>query len=55
MSRAEALASPPQPRGVTAPIILFVGSLALYVGVALWTGQTMMLHPTESSACFSAW
>ena len=44
MSRAEALASPPQRRGVTAPIILLVGSVALYVGVALATGQSMMLH-----------
>jgi ribose transport system permease protein len=44
MSSAEALGSPPQRRGLNAPIILFVGSVALYLGVALSTGQSMMLH-----------
>jgi len=27
-----------------APTVLLVGSIALYVGVALWTGQTKMLE-----------
>ncbi len=31
-------------RGVGAPALLLVGSVALYVGVALWTGQTKMLE-----------
>jgi ribose transport system permease protein len=30
---------------VNAPLILLVGSVALYVGVALATRQSMMLHP----------
>jgi len=44
MSGAEALALPRQRRAVNAPLILLVGSVALYVGVALATGQAMMLH-----------
>ena len=30
--------------GIGAPALLLVGSVALYVGVALWTGQTKMLE-----------
>jgi ribose transport system permease protein len=44
MSSAEALASPPQRRGANAPLLLLVGSVALYVVVALATGQFTMLH-----------
>jgi ribose transport system permease protein len=44
MSSVEALASPCQRRGLNAPLILFAGSAALYVAVALFTGQSMMLH-----------
>jgi ribose transport system permease protein len=44
MSNAEALAPPRARRGVNAPVILLAGSVALYVGVALATGQSMMLH-----------
>jgi ribose transport system permease protein len=44
MSRAEVLASPRQRRAVNAPLILLFGSGALYVGVALATSQSMMLH-----------
>ena len=44
MSRAEAVAAPLRQRGLSPPIILLVGSIALYVGVALSTGQSMMLH-----------
>jgi ribose transport system permease protein len=44
MSIAGALASPRERRGLNAPLILFVGSVALYVAVALFTGQSMMLH-----------
>jgi len=29
--------------GLAAPLLLLVGSIALYVGVALWTGETRML------------
>jgi ribose transport system permease protein len=43
MSSAEGLAARPQRRGVSAPLLLFAGSVALYVGVALSTGQTKML------------
>jgi ribose transport system permease protein len=44
MSRAEVLASPRPRRAVNAPLILLIGSVALYVGVALATNQSMMLH-----------
>jgi ribose transport system permease protein len=45
MSSAEAVASPRRrPWGVNPPVILLMGSIALYVGVALSTGQSMMLH-----------
>jgi len=44
MSRVEVLASPRQRRAVNAPLILLLGSVALYVGVALATSQSMMLH-----------
>ena len=45
MSEAGALPSPSAGRfGLTAPLLLFVGSAALYVGVALWTGQMKMLE-----------
>ena len=44
MSSVEALASPCQRRGLNAPLILFAGSVALYVAVALFTSQSMMLH-----------
>jgi ribose transport system permease protein len=44
MSRVEVLASPRQRRTVNAPLILLLGSVALYVGVALATSQSMMLH-----------
>jgi ribose transport system permease protein len=36
---------PAAQRGSTAPVFLLVGSLALYVGVAVWTGQIKMLEP----------
>ena len=44
MSSAEAVATPLLRRGVSPPVILLVGSIALYVGVALSPGQSMMLH-----------
>jgi ribose transport system permease protein len=45
MSDAGAVSSPSASRFVlTAPLLLFGGSVALYVGVALWTGQTKMLE-----------
>ena len=45
MSDAGAVASPRARRfRLTAPLLLFVGSLALYGGVALGTGQTRMLE-----------
>jgi ribose transport system permease protein len=44
MSRAEVLASPRPRRAVNAPLILLIGSVALYVGIALATNQSMMLH-----------
>ncbi len=44
MSSAEAVAAPLRRRGVSPPVVLLVGSIALYVGVALSTGQSMMLH-----------
>ena len=31
-------------RAIDAPLMLLVGSIALYVGVALWTGETKMLE-----------
>ena len=35
----------PRPRRAPpVPLFLFVGSLVLYVGVALWTGQTSQLQ-----------
>ena len=45
MSEATATSrSEPRRRGaIGAPLMLFVGSVGLYVGVALWTGQTKML------------
>jgi ribose transport system permease protein len=44
MSSVEALASSSQRRWLNAPLILFAGSVALYVAVALFTSQSMMLH-----------
>ncbi len=45
MSAADAaVASPPRRRVLNAPLLLLVGSVALYVVVALATGQTTMLH-----------
>jgi ribose transport system permease protein len=44
MSEAGAVATPLRRRGLSPPVILLVGSIALYVGVALFTGQSMMLH-----------
>jgi ribose transport system permease protein len=45
MSDAEAFSlAPAERRGSTAPLVLLVGSIALYVGVALWTSQTKMLE-----------
>ena len=44
MSDTGAAVSPRTSRlGLTAPLLLFVGSVALYAGVALWSGQTGML------------
>ena len=34
----------PSRRGLSAPAVLLVGSVALYAGVAFWTGQTKMLE-----------
>ena len=46
MTDAGAVVSPWSGRfRLTAPLLLFVGSVALYGGVALWTGQTRMLAP----------
>ena len=45
MSDGEAISlEPARRRGSTAPLFLLIGSIALYVGVALWTGQTRMLE-----------
>jgi ribose transport system permease protein len=45
MSDAEAFSlAAAERRGSTAPLVLLVGSIALYVGVALWTSQTKMLE-----------
>ena len=45
MSDGEAIGlEPARRRGSTAPLFLLIGSIALYVGVALWTGQTRMLE-----------
>jgi ribose transport system permease protein len=45
LSDAETLRlAPAERRGSTAPLMLFAGSVALYVGVALWTGETKMLE-----------
>jgi len=45
LSDAETLRlAPAERRGSTAPLMLLVGSVALYVGVALWTGETKMLE-----------
>jgi len=43
-SAAESLPARSQRRSVNAPLLLLVGSVALYIGVALATGQSMMLH-----------
>ncbi len=43
-SVAESLPVRPRRRGANAPLLLLTGSVALYVVVALATGQTMMLH-----------
>ncbi len=46
MSDAGAVPSRPVGRfGLAAPLLLFIGSVALYAGVALWTGETRMLDP----------
>jgi ribose transport system permease protein len=45
MSQAQAIgATLAARRGLNAPIILLIGSLGLYFGVALWTGQTKMVE-----------
>jgi len=40
---AIATPAPPKRRAPPVPLLLLIGSLALYVGVALWTGQTRQL------------
>ena len=45
MSEQQTLAQAPAwRRGSAAPPLLLIGSILLYVGVALWTGQTRMLE-----------
>ena len=45
MSEPQALAPPPAwRRGSAAPPLILAGSILLYVGVALWTGETKMLE-----------
>ena len=47
MSDAQAFRlAPAERRFSTAPLMLLVGSVALYVGVALWTGETKSSGPT---------
>jgi ribose transport system permease protein len=46
MSDTQVLApAPARRRSLSAPPLLLVGSVVLYAGVAVWTGQTKMLEP----------